>query len=369
MRGWPNQAWGAEIAPRMRRPHRTGPGLEDVTLSFKSFAGVPAYGDTMKRRTILNGLAATTATLALPLANAQAFPNRPLRLVVAFPPGGTTDFVGRVVALKFGEFLGQSIVVDNKGGASGLIGTQAVQAAAPDGYTIMLAPSDFTLIPSLQAKPAYDPLKDFVPVGMVVDYSHVLVANTNVSANNIQQLIALAKSMPGKINFASGGNGATNHISGELFKQAAGIELTHVPYKGNGPAMIDLLADRVQLLFTSTGPVEAHLKSGKLKAIAVTGLKRLASLPDVPTISESGIPGYQFTLWYGIVAPTGTPKPAIDRLNAELRKTMASSEVKDKLAIIGGNLNVGSPEEMQKLLKDELMRWQKLAKDTGIQFE
>jgi tripartite-type tricarboxylate transporter receptor subunit TctC len=305
----------------------------------------------------------STATLA------QAFPNKPVRLVVAFPPGGTTDFVGRVVANKLGEFLGQSVVVENKGGASGLIGTEAVKLAAPDGYTILLAPSDFTLIPSLQAKPPYDPLKDFAPVGMVVDYSHVLVANPNVAAANAKELIALAKANPGKINFASGGNGATNHISGELFEQAAGIDLTHVPYKGNGPAIVDLLADRVQLLFTSMGPVEAHVKSGKLKAIAVTGKTRLASLPDVPTIAESAIPGYQFTLWYGLVVPAGTPKPVIDRLNADLRKTMASSEVKEKLAVIGGNLNVGSPEEMGALLKDELVRWQKLAKDTGIRLD
>jgi len=302
-------------------------------------------------------------------AAAQPFPNKPLKMVIAFPPGGTSDFVGRVVANKMSEFLGQPIVIDNRGGASGLIGTQVVAQAAPDGYTILLAPSDFSLIPGLQPKPPYDPLKDFAPVGMVIDYPHVLVANPNVAANNAKELIALAKTKPGQLNFASGGNGATNHVSGELFKQQAGIDITHVPYKGNGPAITDLLGDRVQLLFTSTGPVEGHLKSGKLKAIAVTGKTRLALLPDVMTIGESAIPGYSFTLWYGIVAPAGTPKPVIDRLNDALRKTMASAEVKEKLANIGGDLTVGSPEEFAALLRTEQVRWTKLAKDTGIKVE
>ncbi len=189
------------------------------------------------------------------------------------------------------------------------------------------------------------------------------------ATDDAKELIAYAKANPGKLNFASGGNGATNHISGEVFKQAAGIDLTHVPYKGNGPAISDLLADRVQLLFTSMGPVEAHLKSGKLKAIAVTGRQRLASLPDVPTIAENAIPGYEFTLWYGLVVPAGTPAAVVDKLNDALRKTMASPEVKDKLASIGGNLNVGSPQEMSALLASETARWQKLARDTNIKID
>ena len=309
------------------------------------------------------------ATLASGISTAQPYPNKPVRMVIAFPPGGTSDFVGRVVAAKLSEFLGQPIVVDNKPGATGLIGTQDVARAAPDGYTILLAPSDFTLIPSLQAKPPYDPQKDFAPVGMVLDYPHVLVAHPNVAASNAKELIALAKSKPGQMNFASGGNGATNHISGEWFKLNAGVDITHIPYKGNGPAITDLLADRVQLLFTSTGPVEAHLKAGKLKAVAVTGRNRLPSLPDVPTVAESALPGYQFTLWYGIVVPAGTPRAIVDRLNADLRKTMASPDVKEKLASIGGNLNVGSPDEFSAVLREETVRWAKLAKDVGIKLD
>jgi len=320
-------------------------------------------------RALAVGAACVVVLLAGHPALAQPYPNKPVRMVIAFPPGGTSDFVGRVVAAKLSEFLGQPIVIDNKPGATGLIGTQDVARAAPDGYTLLLAPSDFTLIPTLQAKPPYDAQKDFAPIGMVLDYPHVLVANPNVAASNAKELIALAKSKPSQLNFASGGNGATNHISGEWFKLNSGADITHVPYKGNGPAITDLLADRVQLLFTSTGPVEAHLKSGKLKAIAVTGRNRLASLPDVQTVAESAIPGYQFTLWYGLVAPAGTPRPVIDRLNADLRRTMASPEVKEKLASIGGNLNVGSPEEFAAVLRDETVRWAKLAKDVGIKME
>jgi tripartite-type tricarboxylate transporter receptor subunit TctC len=302
-------------------------------------------------------------------AIAQPYPNRPIKMIIAFPPGGTSDFVGRIVAAKLSELLGQQVVVDNRGGATGLIGTQAVAKSAPDGYTILLAPSDFTLIPSLQESPPYDPVKDFAPVGKVLDYPHVLVATPSLPANNARELIALAKQKPGQINYASGGNGGTNHISGEWFKSQAGIDLTHVPYKGNGPAITDLLGDRVQLLFTSTGPVEGYLKTGKLKAIAVTGKTRLPSLPDVPTIAESAIPGYEFTLWYGVVAPAGTPRPIIDRLNAELRKAMDSAEVKERLASIGGDLTVGTPDEFGALMKSEMVRWRKLAKDTGIKVE
>ncbi|MET0442311.1 MAG: tripartite tricarboxylate transporter substrate binding protein [Casimicrobiaceae bacterium] len=316
-------------------------------------------------------LCAVAATLALGAtqAAAQAYPTKPIRLVIAFPPGGTSDFVGRVIADKLSQFLGQPIVIDNRPGATGLIGTQAVQQAAPDGYTLLLAPSDFTLAPGLQAKPPYDPVKDFAAIGLFINYPHVLVAYPGLPANNAKELIALAKAKPGELNFASGGSGGSNHISGVAFTHAAGIELTHVPYKGNGPAITDLLADRVQLLFTSIGPVEGHLKAGKLKAIAVTGPKRLAALPDVPTVSEIALPGYEFMTWYGLAAPAGTPKPIIDRLNADLRKTMASPEVMEKLASIGGDLTVNSPDEFAAMIKSEVGRWHKLAKDTNLKLD
>jgi len=312
---------------------------------------------------------AALSALGAGTAAAQPYPNKPIRLVIAFPPGGTSDFVGRVVAAKMSEFLGQPIVIDNKPGATGLIGTQAVQQAAPDGYTLLLAPSDWTLVPGLQAKPPYDPVKDFAAIGLFINYPHVLVAYPGLPANNAKELIALAKAKPGQLNFASGGNGGSNHISGVAFTHTAGIDITHVPYKGNGPAITDLLADRVQLLFTSIGPVEGHLKAGKLKAIAVTGPKRLAALPDVQTVSENALPGYEFLTWYGLAAPAGTPRAIIDRLNADLRRTMASPEVIEKLASIGGDLSVNSPDEFTAMVKSEVGRWQKLAKDTNLKID
>ena len=316
-------------------------------------------------------LCAVAFTLALGAveASAQAYPTKPVKLVIAFPPGGTSDFVGRVIADKMSQFLGQPIVVENKPGATGLIGTQSVMQAAPDGYTLLLAPSDFTLAPGLQPKPPYDPVKDFAAIGLFINYPHVLVAYPGLPANNAKELIALAKAKPGQLNFASGGSGGSNHISGVAFAHAAGIDLTHVPYKGNGPAITDLLADRVQLLFTSIGPVEGHLKAGKLKAIAVTGPKRLVALPDVPTVSEIAIPGYEFMTWYGLAAPAGTPRAIIDRLNADLRKTMASPEVMEKLANIGGDLTVNSPDEFSAMIRSEVGRWHKLARDTNLKLD
>jgi len=320
-------------------------------------------------RALALAVVAAACVLTAGAAVAQPYPTKPVRMVIAFPPGGTSDFVGRIVAAKLSEFLGQPVVVENKPGATGLIGTQAVQQAAPDGYTILLAPSDFTLVAGLQAKPPYDPVKDFAAIGLLINYPHVLVAAPEVPASNAKELIALAKAKPGQLNYASGGNGSSNHISGAAFAYAAGIDLTHVPYKGNGPAITDLLANRVQLLFTSIGPVEAHLKSGKLKAVAITGPKRLAALPDVPTVSENALPGYEFMTWYGLAAPAGTPKPIVDRLNADLRKTMASPEVREKLANIGGDLTVNSPEEFSAMIGKEVGRWQKLARDTNLKVD
>jgi len=322
---------------------------------------------------IIRALALAACGMALAMggvaASAQPYPNKPLRMVIAFPPGGTSDFVGRVVANKLSEFLGQPIVIDNKPGATGLIGTQFVQQAAPDGYTILLAPSDFTLIPGLQPKPPYDPVKDFAAVGLFINYPHVVVAHPSLAANSAKELIALAKAKPGELNFASGGNGASNRISGVAFEHAASIRLTHVPYKGNGPAITDLLADRVQLLFTSIGPVEGHLKTGKLKAIAITGPRRLAALPDVQTISENALPGYEFLTWYGLALPAGTPRASVDRLNADLRRTMASPEVREKLGSIGGDLTVNSPDEFAAMIVAEVVRWKKLVKDTGLKVD
>jgi tripartite-type tricarboxylate transporter receptor subunit TctC len=314
---------------------------------------------------VFAAFAAITSASAL----AQEYPFKPLRMVVPNPPGGTTDFVGRVIAAKLSELLGQTIVVENKPGAAQVIGTVAVAQAPADGYTILIAAPEFTMNPSLLSKPPYDPLKDFAPVAFIASYPHVIVGSLGVPAASAKELIALAKAKPGELHFASGGNGASNHISAEWFMYSAGIQMTHVPYKGNGPAITDLLANRVQLLFTSLSPAEQYIKTGKLKAIAVTGPKRLASLPDVPTVSENGIPGYDFMTWYGIFAPAGTPRPIIDRLNADLVRTMQSTEVREKLAPIGADLTVGTPDDFEVTLREELVRWGKLVKETGLKID
>lgn len=221
----------------------------------------------------------------------------------------------------------------------------------------------------MREKVPYDAGKDFSPVALIASYPHVLVINPQVPAQNVQQLIALAKAKPGELNFASGGSGGSNHASGEFFKHTAGVQITHIPYKGNGPALTDLLTNRVQMLFTGYAPVEMQVKSGQLRAIGVTGPRRLAALPDVPTMAESGLNGYDFSTWYGVLAPAKTPRPVIDKLNESLRQVMAAPEVKDKLASLGADLTVSSPQAYGAMLQAEVARWATLVKATGMSAE
>lgn len=318
----------------------------------------------------LRGLASAAAlSLASFGACAEAWPAKPIRMVVPYSPGGTSDYVARVIGNRLGQLLGQPVVVDNRPGAGAVIGTTAVAQSAADGYTLLLTAPEFTINPALQLKVSYDAQKDFAPVALFARYPHILVANPQVPAKNVRELVAYAKSRPGELNFASGGNGGSNHLSGEWFKLVTGAQMTHVPYKGNGPALTDLLANRVQLLFTGYSPVEAQIKSGQLRPLAVTGPVRLAAAPDVPTMIESGLADYDFTTWYGILAPANTPRAVIDRLNSELRKTLATPEVRDKLAGLGANLTVSSPEAYGTILQEETARWGKLVKATGIRIE
>ena len=309
---------------------------------------------------------ALTATAAV----AQSYPARPVKLVIPSAPGGTSDFVGRTIAGKLGQYLGQPIVIENRSGAAETIGTEAVAKAAPDGYTLLLVTPSFTANPALYPKLPYDAVKDFAPVAQVLSYPHVLVASAGLPATSVQEVIALAKANPGRIQYASGGSGGSNHLAAEMFKSLTSVQLTHVPYKGNGPAITDLLADRVQLLFTAMTPVEAQVKAGKLKALAVTGPKRLASAPDVPTMLEAGVPDFDLVSWYGVVVPWGTPKSIIDRLNADLRKTMQSPEVRDKLAAsLGADTTVSSPEAFGAMLRKEFVLWAKLVREMNIKVE
>lgn len=320
-------------------------------------------------RTLRRLLAALVLGLAAGAVSAQVWPTRPIKIVVPYSPGGTSDYVARIIGQRLGQLLGQSVVIDNRPGAGAVIGTTAVAQSAGDGYTLLLTAPEFTINPALQLKVSYDAQKDFAPVALFARYPHILVVNPQVPARNVRELIAHAKSRPGELNVASGGNGGSNHLSAEWFKLTTGAQMTHVPYKGNGPALTDLVANRVQLLFTGYSPVEAHIKSGQLRPLAVTGPARLAAAPDVPTMIESGLADYDFTTWYGILAPAGTPRAVIERLNAELRNTLATPEVRDKLAGLGADLTVTSPEAYRAILQEEAARWAKLVKATGIRIE
>lgn len=311
--------------------------------------------------------AAATILMAGTPAKAQAdYPSKPIKMVVPFPPGGTSDFVGRVVAEELGRVLGQSVVVENLPGAAGVIGTVNVVHSAPDGYTILLTSSDVTIVPSVQTQPAYDPVTDFAPIGLVLRYSHYLVANGELPVTNVGDLIALAKAKPGAINFASGGIGGSNHMAGERFQSVAGIELTHVPYNGNGPAITDLVANRVQLLWSSLPPVQGFIADGQLKLVGITSGERAAETPDVPTFDESGLPGYELNNWYGMLAPAGTPDAVIDRLNEALHQTMSSSSVLEKLATLGAKPAFESPADFAQLIAEELVSWRAIAQEAGI---
>jgi tripartite-type tricarboxylate transporter receptor subunit TctC len=319
------------------------------------------------RRVFLGALAVSGALLA-ETTHAQPgdYPNRPVRLVVPFAPGGSSDAVSRVLAQKLSTQMGQQVVVDSRPGAGGNLGADIVAKAKPDGYTLLFAAGSFAVNVSLYDKLPYDALKDFEPVAHVCRVNGILVTHPSVKANSVQELIALAKAQPGTINFASAGNGTILHLAGELFKAQANVEMTHVPYRGSGPALADLIGGQVQVMFANVPGTLQHVKSGKLRVLAATGDHRAASLPDVPTIAESGLPGFQAATWFGVLAPTGTPKEIVARLNAEINKALASPELVEHLRSEGADVVGGTPEQFRAFLKSEVDRWAPVVKAAGI---
>jgi tripartite-type tricarboxylate transporter receptor subunit TctC len=298
------------------------------------------------------------------------YPTKPIRLVVPFPPGGATDLIARAVAQKLGETWGQSVVVDNRPGAGGNIGTELVARSAPDGYTLEMGTvGTHAINASLYSKIPYDHVKDFAPVILVAGVPNVLVVNPAVPANSVQELIAYAKANPGKLNFASSGSGTSIHLSGELFKVMTGVQMTHVPYKGSAPALADLLGGQVQLMFDNLPPSLPQIKAGKLRALAVTSATRAPALPDVPTVAESGLPGFEASSWFGILAPAGTSPAIIAKINGEVAKWLASPEGKDKLASIGANAAGGSPEDFARHIQAETAKWAKVVKESGAKVD
>jgi tripartite-type tricarboxylate transporter receptor subunit TctC len=326
-------------------------------------------------RTLLRAVAAVAGITAIALAHpagaqAPAYPTKPIRLVVPFPPGGATDILARAVAQKLTEAWGQSVVVDNRPGAGGNIGSELVAKAAPDGYTLEMGTvGTHAINASLYAKMPYDHVKDFAPVILVAAVPNVLVVNPAVPVNSVQELIAYAKANPGKLNFASSGSGTSIHLSGELFKVMAGVQMTHVPYKGSAPALQDLLGGQVQLMFDNLPPSLPQIKAGKLRALGVTSTARSPALPDVPTIAESGLPGFEASSWFGVLAPAGTASTIIAKLNAEIAKWLASPEAKEKLVAIGANGAGGTPEDFARHIQTETAKWAKVVKESGAKVD
>jgi tripartite-type tricarboxylate transporter receptor subunit TctC len=313
---------------------------------------------------------AALLTVCVSGAWAQAYPTKPIRLVVPFPAGGTTDILAREVGQRLSVTLGQPIVIDNRPGAAGNIGADLVAKSAADGYTLLMGTvGTHAINASLYAKMPYDHVKDFAPVILVAGVPNVLEVNPALPVNSVADLIKLAKAKPGQINFASSGSGTSIHLSGELFKTMAGVDMTHVPYKGSAPAITDLIGGQVQVMFDNLPSSLQFIKAGKLRAIAVTSAKRAAALPDVPTIAESGLPGFEASSWFGIVAPAGTPPAIIARINGDVDQWLQSSEAKEKLLAQGAIPAGGTPEQFAAHIRAETEKWAKVVKASGAKVD
>ena len=319
------------------------------------------------RRALFAALALSACTGVF---SQTAYPDKPIRLVVPYPPGGFTDILGRLLSAQLQTRLGQTVIVDNKGGGGSTIGSALVARAPADGYTLLLVAPDLAINESLMAsRLSYDARKDFSPVIRAAWSPMVLVTHPSVPAKNVSEFLALAKARPGKINFASGGIGTGAHLALELFKTRAGVDVTHVPYKGNGPATSDLLGGQVSAMFLQYAVAKPHIAGGKLVMLATPSGKRSAAIPDVPTIAESGLPGFDVEPWFGIVAPAGTPAAIVNRLNAEIGKIMQQNDVKEMLASVGAAPSISSPQEFGKFIDSEVTRWAEVVKASGAKAE
>lgn len=311
---------------------------------------------------------AAALALATPfaLAQAPAYPKQPVTLVVPFPAGGPTDAMARVLAQKLGDRLGQQVVVDNKGGAGGSIAAEFVAKAPADGHTLFFGTTGTMAInPSLYSKLRYDPVKDFAPVSLMASTMNVLVVNPQVPARNLADVIKLAKAKPGDITYGSAGNGSSNHLSGELFRSTAGIQISHIPYKGSAPALVDLMGGRITMMFDTIAQQTQNIAAGKVRAIAVTGPKRSPLLPDVPTAQEAGLKDFDVTIWFGVLAPAGTPAPIIDKLSREIGAVMSTDEMKKRMQADGAEARPTSPAEFAALIRSDLAKWSPVVKASG----
>jgi tripartite-type tricarboxylate transporter receptor subunit TctC len=324
------------------------------------------------RRQVLKALALASFALctASPVVMAQGtFPNKPITLVVTYPPGGGADAMARLIAPKMGEALGQAVIIENKPGASGQIGAAAVAKATPDGYTLMLDASSFAANPALYPKLPYDSLKAFKPIGVVALFPNVVLVNANFPAKNIHELTAAARKTKDAVSYASSGNGSAQHLAGALFESVAKVDMVHVPYKGGGPALNDVIGGQVPLFFGNLASTLQHVQSGKLKALAVTSAKRSSILPDVHTLVEAGLKGAEIYEWNAVFAPANTPEPVVAKLAAAFQHALESPEVKARVAQLGGEIQKGAPDDAKKFIEQQLNQWSRVIKERGITTE
>ena len=323
----------------------------------------------LQRRRVVRALSIAATGIGLPWtaqAQSAAYPDKPVRFVVPYPPGGGTDVIARIVQERFQALLGQPILIDNKGGAGGSVGTELVARAAPDGYTVLFTLSSHTINPAIFPKLTFDTVKDFESVGLVASLPQILVANPQVPANTIAELVALAKAKPDSLSYASVGSGSPGHLAGELFKLRSGTQMTHIPYRGGGPAVTDVMGGQVPLLWVSIPAAAQFVKAGKLKPLGVSTLRRSAAFPDVPTMQEAGIADFEVDSWYAMFVPARTPKPVIERLNKALNSIVGEPAIREKLLAQGAEGVGGTPEALTRTVAAELPKWAKLAKDANI---
>jgi len=311
---------------------------------------------------------AVSAAITVP-ATAQTYPSKSIRLVVPYPPGGGTDIIARIVGQRLTENLGQQIIIDNRGGAGGTIGTDIVAKSPADGYTILMAPTSHVINPSIYSKLPYDTTRDFAPITLAASATIVLVTHPSLPVKSVKELIAFAKPRPGEINFGSAGNGTVFHLAGELFKRQAGIDMVHVPFKGGGPTIANLVGGQISAAFETMLALSPHIKADKVRALAVAGAQRSSVMPQLPTIAELGFPSIVAENWYGVYAPAGTPKEVVARLNGEIVKVLRMPEVKARFQSQGTEVVGNSPEQLAEYVRSEMLKWSKTAKEAGARVD
>ena len=327
--------------------------------------------NALRRYTSLALLLTFGAAASAPsLAQSSSYPNKPIRIIVPFAVGGIADTFGRVIGIKLTEAWGQPVIIENKTGAGGNIGAEVVAKSPPDGYTLVIGNNGTHAVNvNLFKSIPFDPIKDFVPIAHIMEAEGLLVVNPSIKATSVREVIEMARAQPGKLSYASGGLGTTSHLAGELFKSTAKVDIVHVPYKGNSPAIADLLSGQTQMSFATMPTVLPHVKAGKLRAIASIGLARTVALPDVPTVAESGLPGFEVSNWIGLFAPAGTPPEIVSKLNSEVQKIMRSPDVQKRLEAEGARFIPTTPAEFAAFQKDELIKWAKIIKEANIKAE